>query len=184
MNTTAPIDLAVEHPDGFTIDYEGSPTHFLSTTSASAPIDIAVEHPMAINVATYSVEGSESSYVVQGMEIRLALKDMMNDDTIRLVHTFSCLVFPRVGLALDLDSLAKRLGEIQWEFCTDIQSRDRVPSHGCGQAQTVTHRGTFACGFAKRVGTPGCRRGIITRHGSEVREEQPRVVFERRILAS
>jgi hypothetical protein len=95
-NTTAPIDLAVEHPDVFTVDYEGSPAHFLSTTRAAAPIDIAVEHPMAINDETSSVAGSELSYVIQGMEMRLALQDMLNDDTIRLVHTFSRLVSPRV----------------------------------------------------------------------------------------
>ncbi len=88
---------------------------------------------MAINVETSSVAGSELSYVIQGMEMRLALKDMLNDDTIRLVHTFSRLVSPRVGLALDLDTLAQRLGEIQREIRTDIQSRYRVPSHGCGQ---------------------------------------------------
>ena len=96
---------------------------------------------MAINVETSSVAGSELSYVVQGMEIRLALKDMMNDDTIRLVHTFSRLVFPRVGLALDLDSLAQRLGEIQREFRTDRAINDALEDAvGFTMPPEVLHR--------------------------------------------
>ena len=96
---------------------------------------------MAINVETSSVAGSELSYVVQGMEIRLALKDMMNDDMIRLEHTFSRLVFPRVGLALDLDSLAQKLGNIKREFRTDRAINDALEdAEGFTMPAEVLHR--------------------------------------------
>ena len=64
--------------------------------------------------------------MVQRMEVKLNLTELVQDEVLRLLHTFSLLVSPRSEPRLDLETLSRRLVEIQREFRSDRAIEDAL----------------------------------------------------------
>ena len=83
--------------------------------------------PLAIAARTapvprlQSTTHDEASYVIQGMEFKLGLADFVQEDVIRILHTFSELISQQSEFTRDLDTLAHSLGDIQREFMADTE---------------------------------------------------------------
>ena len=95
---------------------------------APAPIALAVEHLGAPVIPS----NEEASYVIQGMEVKLRLAVLLDDDTLRLINIFSPLVSPAACQSLDMASLSHILGDIQREIRPDKAIKDALEdASGC-----------------------------------------------------